>query len=455
MSGDELRDAWGAGRDGQHVDRPGRFEPGGVRFRLFPQSPVLPAFAEPETVVIRRPPGGIGPGPSDERMYVADALDKSEPYAFPYLPPFAGPVHPPARPGPDGHFDHFEVGTREFNAAHMYGTIRLVLDIWEDYFDGPIDWHFADHFSRLELIPNLDWNNAQSGYGFIETGFGFDEDYGDHPFALNFDILSHELGHSILFAVVGAPPVERVTATYRAFQEAGSDIVTLLSTLHFRSVIDQVLAETSGNIYFPNELNRFAETSPTHQIRDASNSLRMSDVPDVNTPQDQLSEPDIHEIGEPLTGAVFDVLTELFQTILVQRGLISPELNALSRRVEEGEPVDEEFIQDSFDAAIEGRFEAFARALTDARDIVGTLTAGAFAQLAPDLTFAQVYQAYLHADQEITGGDLQDLITESFAWREIAPMREPRRLTGRIVRRSIIARTRHEIVRDYAPRYLA
>jgi hypothetical protein len=430
-----------------NVSRRGRLEPGGVRFRLFPQSPVLPAFAEPETVVIRRPPGGIGAGPSDERMYIADALRKSERYAFPYLPPFTGPVHPPALPGPDGHFDHFEVGTREFNAAHMYGTIRFVLDIWEDYFGGPIEWHFADHFSRLELIPSLDWDNAQSGYGFIETGFGFDEDYGDHPFALNFDILSHELGHSILFAVVGAPPVERVTATYRAFQEAGSDIVTLLSTLHFRSVIDHVLAETSGNIYLLNELNRFAETSPTHQIRDAGNTLRMSDVPDVNSPQDRLSEPDIHEMGGPLTGAVFDILTELFQTILVQRGLISPELNALSRRVEEGEPVDEELIQDSFEAAIGGRAEAFARALIDARDIVGALAAAAFAQLAPDLTFARVYQAFLQADQEVTGGDLQDLITESFAWREIVlPLREPRRSHGRIVRRSIIAGTSHEIV---------
>ena len=50
----------------------------------------------------------------------------------------------------------------------------------------------------LELIPHLDWDNAQSGYGFIETGFGFDEDYGEHPFCLNFDILSHELGHSFI-----------------------------------------------------------------------------------------------------------------------------------------------------------------------------------------------------------------------------------------------------------------
>ena len=168
--------------------------------------------------------------------------------------------------------------------------------------------------TRLELIPHLDWDNAQSGYGFIETGYGFDEDYGQHPFCLNFDILSHELGHSFVYALVGIPAIEHVTAEYVGFQEAASDIVALLSTLHFKSVVDHILAETRGNIYAPNELNRFAELSPTHQIRSASNSIRMGDVPDVRIPFERLSEPDRHLLSQPLTGAVFDILVELFQT---------------------------------------------------------------------------------------------------------------------------------------------
>ena len=421
----------------------GDLDTDGVRFRLFPQAPVSPAFAEPETVVIRREPGSIGPGPSDERMYVADAVDKTRPYAFPYLPPYGGPVEPLVRPGPDGHFDHLEPGTRAFNAAHMYGTIRFVLDIWEDYFGGPVEWHFAEDYDRLELIPHLDWDNAQSGYGFIETGFGFDEEYGEHPFALNFDILSHELGHSFVFAVVGTPPAEQVSAEYLGFQEAASDIVTLISTLHFRSVVDYVLAETSGNIFVPNELNRFAETSPTHQIRDAGNSLHMEDVPDVRTPVERLTGPEIHEVGQQLVGAAFDILVELFQTILVERGLISEELNALSRRAEQGDvdAADEARIQEMFDAAFEDRAGAFAEALIDARDVVGAITAGALTRLQPDLTYPQVVEAFLQADRDVTDGDLQDLIAESFAWRGIlppAPARRPIRLAGRIVRRSIV-----------------
>jgi len=415
----------------------------GVRFRLFPQAPVEPAFQEPETVLISRAPGSIGPGPSDERMYVVDASGKTEPYDYPYLPPFTGAANPPVTPGPDGHFDHLEVGTREFEAAHMYGTIRLVLDIWENYFGHRIEWHFADHLARLELIPHLNWNNAQSGYGFIETGFGFAEDYGEHPFCLNFDILSHELGHSIVFATVGAAPADSVSASYLGFQEAASDVVTLLSTLHFSSVVDYVLAETSGNIFAPNELNRFAELSPTTQIRSASNSLRMSDVPDLRTPTALMTYPEFHLISQPMTGAVFDILVELYQHNLVERGLISEELNALSRRAEQGvDAREEQLVQQMFDQAFALQGAQFSQALIDARDIAGSLCAAAFSQLGVDLTYPQVYEAFLRADRDLAEGRFRDLIRESFEWRGIfAPSATPgRRIVQRFSRGRIVTR---------------
>ena len=400
------------------MTRESKFETSGTKFRLFPQAPVLPAFQEPETVQVSPSAGSIESGPADHRMYVVDALDKARPYMFPYLPPYKGPTYPAAVSDEDGHFDHLKVGTREFNAAHMYGSLRFVLDIWEGYFGRPIEWHFSPHLDRLELIPQIDWDNAQSGYGFIETGFGFDEDYGEHPFCLNFDILAHELGHSIIFSVVGMPPDDRVGAEYLGFQESASDIVALLSTLHFNSVVDHLLAQTRGNIFAPNILNRFAELSPTKQIRSASNSLRMSDVADVRTPVERLSQPERHRLAQPLTGAMFDVLVELFQGILVERGLISAELDMSSRRMPAGEG-DETLVQSLFDEAFQGNNEPFAEALIDARDVLGRLSADVFGRLSPDLTFADVGGALLEADDHLTDGNLRDVIVESFSWRGI------------------------------------
>src|SRR5574342_1180571 len=105
----------------------------GTRFRLFAQSPVLEAYRTPETVWISCEPGTIGPGPSDDRMYVIDALNKPSPYEYPYLPPYTGPARSPGIPDARGHFDYLEVDDPRFRAAHMYGTVRRVLDIWEGF----------------------------------------------------------------------------------------------------------------------------------------------------------------------------------------------------------------------------------------------------------------------------------------------------------------------------------
>ncbi|MFQ5932568.1 MAG: hypothetical protein ACE5MM_09180, partial [Nitrospiraceae bacterium] len=346
------------------------FQSTGTRFRLFAQAPVLPAFAEPDTVWISLPPEHVGPGPSDHRMYVVDPIDKTRPYDVPYLPPYDGPAHPPVEAGPDGHFDYLEVGTREFNAAHMYGSVRRVLDIWEGYFGRPITWHFQGHTDRLELIPWIDWNNAHAGYGFIEAGYRRNEAGDETPLCLNFDVLAHELGHSILYSEVGLPPQGAVSAEYVAFHESASDLVAVISALHFDSIVDLLLARTRGNLYVPNILNRIGELSPTEQIRLASNPLRMSDVPSISTPVEQLSYPDRHQLGQPLTGGVFDILVEAFQNNLVANGLISEELDEACSRG----PIDDqqyEAVQRGFSEAYAGNHDAFKQLLLDARDYMG------------------------------------------------------------------------------------
>ena len=41
-----------------------------------------------------------GPGPADRRMYVANPVEPKAPYGYPDLPPYPGPLRPPASPGP-------------------------------------------------------------------------------------------------------------------------------------------------------------------------------------------------------------------------------------------------------------------------------------------------------------------------------------------------------------------
>ncbi len=391
----------------------------GTRFRLFPQSPVLEAYRNPETVWVSPKPGTIGPGPSDDRMYVIDAIDKQH-YEYPYLPPHRGRKRPPVPPGGDGHFDYLRADEPGFLSAHMYGTVRRVLDIWESYLRQRIVWRFmSPRWPRLELVPYVDWYNAHSGWGFLETGYVVDEIGGRELLCLNFDVLAHETGHQIVFGVVGTPALGTETAEYYGYHESAGDLVALFAVLCFNLVADHVLRQTAGNLYNLNELSRIGELSGTSQIRIADNTLKMSDVADADTPVQLLCEPAKHSIAQPLTGAVFDILVDIYQQTLVERGLISASLDRDSGRVS-GETVHDPAIGVRFAAAYRGRHEAFKRALQETGDYLGTLLAWAWRRLSPDyLSYENVLDLLLAGDTHLTGGAYRETIKSCFFWREI------------------------------------
>jgi hypothetical protein len=350
-------------------------------------------------------------------MYVVDAIRKDQPYDSFDLPPYRGARNPPVRPGPDGHFDHLEPGTRAFMAAHMYGSIRFVLDVWEGYLGGEFPWHFAKDFARLELVPVVGWDNAQCGYGFIETGFARMGSTRSNPFCLDFDVLAHELGHAIIYSLLGLPPVDRVSAEFFGFHESAADCAAMIAVLHFDSVVDNLLRTSHGNIYLPNELNRIGELSETDQLRLASNSLTLADVPDLKTPASVLGR-DHHLIGLPLTGAFFAILVEVFQQFLVEQRFISRELDELSRTEEAGHAF-AAAVQAEFDLAYAGRHDAFKAALVDARDYVGRLLAGTWRRLGWNPTFNSVAAAMMTTDVQLTGGAYRKLLIDNLAWRGI------------------------------------
>jgi hypothetical protein len=384
----------------------------GTRFLIFPQPRFLPSFRNPETVYISVPPDQIEPGPGDDRMFVVDAINKL-PYSRFFRPPFAGAKNSPVESGPDGHFDHLDPNSREFSCATMYATVRRVLDIWQDYFGHRIDWHFEPDFARLEMIPLIEWNNAQSGYGFLEFGYGRGFGGGiDHsrPYCQNFDVLAHELGHSIIFSEVGFPssPLDEAI-DYGGMHESSGDLVAIISVLHFNSVVDYLLGSTKGNLFTVNELGRVGELDESREIRIAFNYARMSDVGD---------EP--HDRSLPLTGGIFDVMVEVFQKNLVTAGLIDQDLADRSSGMPGGIQ-DPEQIQADFAAAYEGNEGAFKNALLAARDYLGKLLAVTWEKLSADfLSYHDILRTLIRADRDITGGAHQQTIRECFAWREIS-----------------------------------
>jgi len=236
-------------------------EPPGTRFLLFPQAPFLEGSGEPELVEVSSLPGTVGPGQSNERMYAVNPIGKPTNYgaddptgAGMYLPPWRGPIVEEALPDEDGNFDHIDPSDPAFEAAHLFGSAHFALDVWEGYFGRPIPWHFARDFDKLELsiLPSMD--NALIGWGFLETG-GTGEHGGEYrPYSLNFDIIAHEIGHAIIYSEVGIPSPEAVSGEYYGFHESAADMAALLASLHFGSVVEELMENTRGNLYTMNRL---------------------------------------------------------------------------------------------------------------------------------------------------------------------------------------------------------
>jgi hypothetical protein len=322
------------------------------------------------------------------------------------LPPFVGLTNPPATAGPDGHFDHISPATRQFVAAHAFAAVRRVLDIWESYLGRPIVWHFAGTYERLEIIPWLDWENAQSGFGFLELGIERAPDGRDYPFALNFDTIAHEVGHAILFSLMGVPEGRTSIADFGAFHEASADLVSLISFLHFDSGLDRLLRRCAGNLLTLNELNRIVELVGERQIRLASNSRRMSEVTG-----------EVHDRSRPFTGAVFDTLVDSFHAMLVQEGLADERL--LDIDIREFDEALLERVTALTASAFRARPFLFKSVVTEARDMVGLALARTWERLDPyDLTLPRAALVLLDAAAEVDPG-LAMRCEDSFRWREI------------------------------------
>ena len=383
----------------------------GTRFRLFPQLPSLEQQGDPETVWVSPNAGHIGPGPSDDRMYVIDPIGKEQPYGYypgpdgtstHYKPPWKGPLLDPATPDEGGHFDHLELGSPQFEQAHAYGSIRFTVDIWEDYLGHPIEWHFEPEYDQLEILFLRGMDNAYAGYGSIEIG-SYTTKEGDFvPFGLSFDVLSHEVGHLVTYSLINIPDGLELQDEYFGFRESAADMVSMITSLHFETALIGVLEASHGNLYTYNRLNRFGEVSDIGQLRLASNQKTMKDFT-----KGWVRE---HELAQPLTGAFFDIWVDIFHEILVERGLISPEIEALSDQLEWG-PDYHNIMQPLFDEAYGKNPPGFAMALASARDYMGAALSHTWKHLEPQrLNYQEVLRVFTLVDEEFTGGRYRDII---------------------------------------------
>lgn len=383
-----------------------------VRVRIYPQSP-LGGPARLETIALSLRAGEVGPGPQDARIYTLDAPTKRPYGAGPRraLPPWQGPVGPAAIPSPDGHLDGLRPGDPGFRLAHLYGCVRFALDVWEGYLGAPIPWHFGRRLDRLELVALRGWQNAHMGYGFLEVG-AFDlEDGTVSDYCLNFDVVAHEVGHAMMMSFAGPFAPENVTGDYEALHEASADWAAMIASLHLPAVTGELLDTTGGDLDTANRLNRFAEISPTRQIRRANNPRTMWDF--------ARGWDNEHDLSLPLTAAFFDAFVAVYKAVLVRHGAIPPALDDIAEMAER-EPAWRGRARKGFARAYARHPARFHDALAEARDAAAAMLVGVWTEADPvRFRLADILPILREVDLRDYGGALSPIVADAFRRRGI------------------------------------
>ncbi len=397
----------------------------GTRFRIFPT--IGEDGSDPVTVCLGLPPGTIGPGPADPVMRAIRPVAKTRPYDPPrYVPPYDGLCLPPAMPDANGDFDHIPVDDPSFLSAHMYACVRHTLETWERYLGEPVRWWHAEFMPQLELVSLVDWNNAQSGLGFIEAGWKPNSLGETLLFALSFDVMAHETGHAILFSRLGVPASGMPSAQFLAFHESFSDLISLISLLQLPSVASRLLRQTQGNLYALNMLSRIGELSRTEQIRIADNTDTMADVDGIRlSPTGEWVDLDgrdrnAHALAQPLTGAIFDVLVEVFQDGLDARRTIPEHIDPRGwSRQRIGERIGD--LRAASSRSLAAGEADFEWALARARDVVGLAMTDVIATLRPeDISFDRVAACFVASAMRHGQAHIGPDLHEIFALRGIS-----------------------------------
>lgn len=128
-----------------------------------------------------------------------------------------------------------------------------------------------------------------------------------------------------------------------------------------------------------------------------------------------------HDLAQPLTGAIFDILVEIFQDRLAQRGLIPAGADARGWTKAAAQTALEWF--DRRWGPVFFRFEPdFRDAIAEARNVVGRAIALVMERVDPNhLTFARIATLFLEASLELGQGRQIAAFREIFLERDIVP----------------------------------
>lgn len=221
---------------------------------------------------------------------------------------FAVPVLPTS---PGQKIQHnYNVSSREFNQASVFGTVLRTMKLFEDrrVLGRPVAWQAGKQLQvipRAGLLANAFYDRDTRSLQF----FYFQAAAAPQPWiytSLSRDIVAHETAHAILDGI--APGLmETVSPQALAIHEAVADLAAVMLAAESRELVLRELEASRGALVDSNAFSAIAQEFGRGLQRDYLRQL-------VN-PKTLASvagdEP--HELSEVLSGALFAVLVKLHE----------------------------------------------------------------------------------------------------------------------------------------------
>jgi len=214
----------------------------------------------------------------------------------------------------------FQKDPKRFDAVHTFTVIRQVLTMYErallrqDNSYTGFKWQWGDE--TIKVFPYAEYG-ANAYYSRDEKALKFfyfnPNDDNTKPLVYtcrSFDIVAHETGHAFLDAVCPDYLVSWHPQT-GGLHEAFGDLTSIFTMLAQMDVCEAIIAESKADLhsktFFPIMGEQFGEAifGKPSGLRNADNDLKMSEVSD-----------EVHDISQVFTGAVYDILADMFETHL-------------------------------------------------------------------------------------------------------------------------------------------
>jgi hypothetical protein len=307
---------------------------------------------------------------------------------------------------------------QRFDAAHTYAVVRKVLTMYQRVLGRELKWVWN---SKSNVEPLSIYPHANLGRGAFydrslrSLNFQYFYVLGKQPVftCRSIDVVSHETGHAIFDSLKPYWNVREdgrgLSLGIAALQESLCDLTSIFIILSQLDLVEYIIAQTKANLrYEDNILATWAEelgAIPGYGgARNAVNNLKLSEA-----------GTEIHRISQVFTGAVYDILSEIFNSsrdpdtrddaetlyrvsqymlrILVQSVMLSPDRKASfadvanemieitegSAELEHAEIIRNNFVFRDIliDRGVASPFDDFSQIFPDFRGCCGTLNGAA------------------------------------------------------------------------------